>query len=717
MVAGAWDETREAPRERYLVALLREAAAAQQGRTFLWAPVALSFGIWGYFGLGREPSWIALGPLALAGLGLLWAARARPVVALAAFAILGCVLAKGKADWVAAPTLHATTAQRTVTGMVEDRSPSGSGRQTIILDVESIAGMTADNLPRRLRLSATLKQGGLAIGDHVSVQALLGPLPGPVLPGGFDYGRDLWFQGIGGTGRLAGTISPLPAEDMPRLLAFSAAMENLRQLIGIRIRQTLDGVTAAIGEAIITGERSSIPREVNLSFQISGLAHVLSISGLHMVLAAGGVFWLMRAVLAMIPALALRWPIKKWAAGVALAAGLFYMLLAGSQVATQRSYIMIAIVFFAIIVDRPAISVRNLALAGVIILGLEPEAATQASFQMSFMAVMGLTAYYEFWSAWKRSRAGEPRVSRHWAMAFALKLAAGLAAAMITTIVAGGMSSIPAAFHFGRLSPYSLVANGLALPVISFVIMPMALLSMLAMPFGLEHWPLWAMGKGIDLMMAISDWVASFPGARMIVAQEGALAAIVTAAGAAVLCLLRGPLRLAGAAVMIAGMVLGSTHPFPDLLVQAKGSAVAFRDEDGLLVPAPGGKDRFALEKWLTANGEEASAAEANQRPGWVCDDHVCIAQVKDKTVAYLHEKPGEIPDCGGFDIVIADFPLRRACPGVALRIDRFDLWRNGAQAVSIAAGEASVSTARGVAGERPWVLVRERRSDPFKRP
>jgi len=551
------------------------------------------------------------------------------------------------------------------------------------------------------------------IGGRIAMKAILAPLPTPVLPGGFNYGRQLWLDGIGGTGRITGNIEMLAGEP-PLRLKLASTLESMRQAIGARIRNTLEGVTAAIAEALITGERSSIPRDVNLSFQVSGLAHVLSISGLHMALVAGGVFWAVRAALAAIPTLALRWPIKKWAAAVALAAGFFYMLLAGSGVATQRSYIMIAVVFFAILVDRPAISVRNLALAAVIILVMDPDAAIQASFQMSFMAVMGLAAFYEFWAERRRTQDEEARQKRHWLIRLGQKLGAGLAAAIVTTIVAGAMSSVPAAYHFGRIAPYSVLANGLALPVISLLIMPMALAGFLLMPLGLEATPLWLMGKGIELMIRISDWVASLPDAATVVAQLSPVSAMVMALGAAILCLVRGPARLAAPVLVLVGLLFGN-QPMPDILVDRTGATMAIRDAAGALVPVPGRKGRFSMSKWLLANGEETSAAEAAKRPGWTCDENRCMASVEGKTVAYVQNEGGTL-SCGGIDILVASYPLRGACKTVPVRIDRFDLWKNGAHALRIEEGVIVASTARGEAGERPWVVIPERRTDKYKK-
>jgi competence protein ComEC len=161
-------------------------------------------------------------------------------------------------------------------------------------------------------------------------------------------------------------------------------------------------------------------------------------------------------------------------------------------------------------------------------------------------------------------------------------------------------------------------------------------------------------------------------------------------------------------------MALGAVPSFPDVIVEGTGTVMAFRNGDGELVPTPGPKGRFALRKWLIANGEEATVAEARQRPGWTCSDNRCVAKVNGLLVGYLHETEGKGPDCAGLDIVVTDFPLRGACRGVPTRIDRFDLWRNGAYAIRIAAGSATVITARGEQGARPWTIVPEARTDKF---
>ena len=569
-------------------------------------------------------------------------------------------------------------------------------------------------MPGLIRLSSPETFGKPLAGTIVSATARLSPLPSPVEPGGFDYGRSLWFEGIGATGRITSPLV-MSSTGVPLRAMIGEWLASVRSAMGQRIHAALPEPYASFAEALITGERSTIPPEINRSLLMSGLFHILSISGLHMWLVAGGVFWAVRAALALVPRLALDWPIKKWAAAAALIAGLFYMLLADSGVATTRSFIMIAVVFFAVMVDRPALSTRNLALAALIVLVCEPEAVMEAGFQMSFLAVLGLVAFYEGWARFRAGRDKMEKPLRHWSQRLLLWGISAFAASIATSLVAGFSSSLPAAYHFGRIAPYGIVANGLAIPVVGAVVMPMALVSALLMPVGLEQWPLMAMEAGLKAVVAISDFVAALPGADMIVARPRAEAMMILAVGLIALCLLRGPIRLGGLAVMVlGGVMLLWPSPPPDLLIEATGQNVALRDATGRLVPAWPRRARFALEKWLQANGDEASVAEAAKRPGWHCTKDMCKAEVKGRRVLYLSGEEGTPPDCAAVDILIAAYPLRGACTRVATRIDRFDLWRSGAAAVWVTARGVCVETARGRQGDRPWVVRPEARARVF---
>jgi competence protein ComEC len=683
-------------------------AHAGHGRV-VWAPVALTFGIWAYFALPVEPGAAITLISACSAVFLLRLANGKMAATMISLALVGFVAAKMRTELVHTPLLASATGEVLVVGLVHDVDQRSPKRYTLTLEPTSIEGLLAADLPRRITMAGLVSQGTVQIGDRVAARARLFPISGPVAPGSFDYARQLYFAGIGGNGRIVSDITRLGVDEGPRMWP-SRFLSSLRREIGSRISAQLEGTKAAVAEALITGERASIPRAVNQSMQISGLAHILSISGLHMSLAAGGVYWLVRALLALWPRAALRWPIKKWAAGAALGVGFLYMELAGAAPATQRSYIMIAVVFFAIIVDRPAISLRNLALAAILILLLQPESAIQASFQMSFMAVLGLAAMYEWWGRWR----GEPeyRIESK-ASRMSRKVMGAILASIATSVVAGGFSSVPAAFHFGRIAPYGVLANGLAIPAISLVVMPSAIAAIIAMPLGLEAWPLLLMGKGLDLVMSISDWVGGLPGARSVLPQMPLASAVLIAMGLVVLCLAEHVWKLLFLPCVVAGLAVVFLHGTPDVLIDRTASAVAYRDPNGVLIVTQSRPAAFAISKWLQLNGEEATPKDALARSGWQCSEILCSAMINGKKLVYLkNEKPQEA-DCAGADVLIAASPLRGVCREIPLRIDRFDVWRHGAYALTIRGEAITVSNAQETQGARPWVMVPKPRKKP----
>ncbi|MBL8895390.1 MAG: ComEC family competence protein, partial [Rhizobiales bacterium] len=416
---------------------LRSALAAQEEVCFAWIPVALTIGIWSYFAWSHEPSStlvaILMGVACL--LAVFWARTRNPLLLGICLVLAGFGLAKFRTEWVRAPVLPATTGEISCEGTVTGVEARRGSRVSLTISVSSLSGIASSNTPAAIKLLAS-DTPKVAIGDQIRAHCRLFPPPAPVSPGGFDYARTLWFEGIGATGRVIGPVA-IVSRQASLTDMFQAWLQDLRTMIGERIRSQLTGDIGAIGEALITGERAEISREANTNLQISGLAHVLSISGLHMSLVAGGVFALVRALLALSPSLALRRPIKKWAACAALFAGFAYLLLSGSAVATQRSYIMLAIMFLAILIDRPALSTRNLALAALFILIVEPEAAISASFQMSFLAVVGLVSFYDSWSSRERE---EREVSTSQSIVVLQRAIRVVLLAAATTLIAGTLS-------------------------------------------------------------------------------------------------------------------------------------------------------------------------------------------------------------------------------------------------------------------------------------
>jgi competence protein ComEC len=324
---------------------------------------------------------------------------------------------------------------------------------------------------------------------------------------------------------------------------------------------------------------------------------------------------------------------------------------------------------------------------------------------------MGLLAIHDVWSRWLARRDETDHGVVHHVAGVLLRM---LCVAVLTSLAAGGLSSIAAAYHFGRLAPYSLIANLLALPVMSILVMPPALFAVLAMPFGLEALPLQMMDAGLVLVQAISDWVVSLPGAQGRIPALPLAPALLLTLAAIILCLTKGWARSAAFPIAVVALLATTLNHRPEIYVDQAAKNVAIRNDSGELVPAQPRRGRFAVSQWLRADGDDAIPAAAARRAGWQCEEAICRAAVKGQRVVYLSDEKlaMEIP-CADADILIAAFPLRGRCRSVPLRIDRFSVWRSGAHALRIDDGVIRIETARGQQGLRPWTMIPEpRRKD-----
>ena len=478
----------------------------------------------------------------------------------------------------------------------------------------------------------------------------------------------------------------------------------MREAINNRIHSVLPGDRGSIASALITGKRNAISAPVSDAFYISSLAHVLAISGYHMAVVAGIVFFFIRAGMALIPSLASRYPIKKWAAAGALLTAAFYLVLSGASISTQRAFIMIAILLVGVMVDRPTLTFRTLAVAAFGALLLTPEAIVHPSFQMSFAATLALIAGYQYGLPW-HAKPDSSLGAR--AALWGGREIAGLVA---VSLLAGLATTPYAAYHFHRVAPYGVLANLLAMPVVSVWVMPMGILGVLILPFGFDavFWGL--MGQGIDWMIAVALWVTSLPGAVGHIRAFGTGPLLLGSAGLLLLCLLRTPLRLSGAALAIAASIWAVTTPRPDVLVSADGQTAALRGGDGRLSLLHGGRDTFALKEWLLADGDGRTPKDASLRGDVQCDAIGCVGRLKDGRLVSMALSAEALPeDCARAAIVVSP---REGPPACAARLIDRDVWRSyGAIALRWTGGHFEQSAARPAGYDRPWA-----RHSPSKR-
>ena len=665
------------------------AQEAAQRRLFPWLAVAFGAGILVFFGLaeGAPALWAPLGAAALCLAPLRWLGG-RPVALALLLALAAGWLGFAAAAWrvarVSAPVLARTTIAP-LSGIIESIEEREEGARLVVV-VSRFGTLAPEAMPRRVRVSFR-KAPPLRPGDGIEATARLLPPPEAARPGGYDFARDAWFRGIGAVGSLTGRIAVKPpAEQPPLAMRLAAEVDAARNALTRRIADATGGQAGAVAAALVTGKRGLIAPATNDTLRAAGIYHVVSISGLHMVLAAGVVFWLVRAVLALVPHLALFWPIKKIAAGAAMAGVGAYCVFSGWDVAAQRALVMTLIMLGAILVDRPALSMRNLALAAFAALAREPEALLGPSFQMSFGAVAGLIACARLISGGLFRREGAGRIGR--ALAVALSAVVGT---LGTTLVAQIATAPFATFHFQTMQPFGIVGNALTLPLVSLVVMPSAVLGILAYPFALDMPVWWLMGQAVAGMLAISAWIEGFGGATFVVPAfaPGALACL---AMALLLATLPGSgLRWLALAPALGGIALAAAPERPDIFVDRQGSGAAVRGADGRLF-ALGKPSAFVMEQWLKADGDGRKPAEA-VGPA-TCDPVACVGRLADgRAVAFVRDRRAFAEDCARAAVVISGLTAPPNC--AALVIDRAHLVRHGATALRATPQGFAVTSAR----------------------
>ena len=523
------------------------------------------------------------------------------------------------------------------------------------------------------------------------------PPAGPAAPGAYDFARAAWFKEIGAVGYAMSRAEVVAVGERNGLAPHIAGW---RRSLALHLREQMPGQAGAVAADLMTGDRGAIPEGTLQDMRDAGLAHLLAISGLHVGLIAGWLFFSVRFLLALIPGLALRAPIKKWAAAAALLGAFAYMLLTGATVPTQRAFLMLALVMAAVMLDRVAISFRLLAWAAVAVLLWAPESLLSVSFQMSFAAVVGLTAIYEgLGPAVMRWRSDGGRAKR---------LSLYLGAVLLTTLVASLTTAPFALYHFNRVAMYGLAANLVAVPLAALWVMPSALAAYVLMPLGWEQLALVPMGLGIQAMLAVAHAVAGWPGAVTLVPAFSTLALAIISLGGLWLCLWRGRWRYGGLLAVGLGIVLAGQGDPPDILIDGRGKIMAARLENRVvLVAAPYRRKSITLSTWLRRWGrKEPSKDDSIMR----CDGLGCALIHGGNAVGFARGPAALEDDCRVADLVLSAVPVRFNCPSAKMVIDRFDLWRRGAIAVRWRDGVIKVEGANDSRGDRPWSRPRARR-------
>ena len=597
---------------------------AQSDRLILWLPVAFGLGAAVYLALRFEPPvWpIALGFGLVAGLTLWWQRRAGSVgglmvLVLASALLAGGLVAKLRTDRFSPSNLPRAASQPVwVSGYVVDvLSPGNSGGRILVAPVQ-IGDMAIETLPRRVRI--TIDDIDQAVpGSAIGVSAILNAPPPPASPGAYDFARDAFYRGIGGSGFALGPVQGVTIDLPPWPLSVILKVNAMRWALSQRLLAIMGPETGAIAAAMVTGQEAWLePDQVN-DMRASGLAHILSISGLHMAIVGGFSFFGLRLLIAAVPWLALRLPGKKLAAIGGLVAVGFYLVLSGAPAPAIRAAITAALAFGAILVDRRALTLHGLALAALIVLVLQPEAVMEPGFQMSFAATAALIALSEAW----------PRPAREINTPWPLRLVQGAWTWLVISSVASltaGLATGPFAIqHFNRIATYGLAANLLSEPLTGFIIMPFLTLGAILAPFGLGDVFLIVAHWGLEALGALAAWFAAQPLAMVTIASAPSIALPVAFLGLLFICLWRGPWRWLGLPAALA-VSLWPRAPAPDVWIAADGANAAVRQADQALLAQLDAK-RFAADLWARRRGLTVQEDAAR---GFVCEKAICRSPV-----------------------------------------------------------------------------------------
>ena len=576
-----------------------------KGSLFAWVPIFIGAGIAIWFALPWEPArgfyvLLALGLCGVAALrrwaGDLW----QPVAVAVACVALGMLACGLRVQLVAAPVLEFRY-YGAIQGRIIDIDRSQTDALRLTLDRVVLDRVAPDRTPQRVRVS--VQDTALIFtppdpGQTVLMTGHLAAPQGPVEPGGFDFARMAYFDGLGAVGY---TRNPVLLWAAPA--AGEQWVNRLRTYLSNAMMAAMPGDAGAFASGVMTGDRSGLSLEAVADLRDSSLAHLLAISGMNMAFLTAFVFALIRYGVALIPPLALRINAKKVAAVAAFGVALFYLALSGANVATERAFIMVCVMLGAILFDRRALTLRSVSLAGVAILLWQPESLLEPGFQMSFAATVALIA-------------GFGVVDQQVLRERLPRLAIPVFMLVLSSVVAGFATAPYAAAHFNRYADYGLLANLLTVPVMGAVEMPAGAVAALLAPFGLAGPALWVMQQGSAWILFIAGWISDLEGSVTPIIEPGPWVLPLITFGGAWLVIWKGRLRLWGAMPVVLALVLWTGATRPDAIIDEEGRIVGLMGPDGRALSAARGAG-FAVKSWLENDGDLAVQADAATRAGF----------------------------------------------------------------------------------------------------
>ena len=668
----------------------------------LWLVVAFAAGIVLWVALPSRSDWIAallaLGAIAILAL-LAINAEKRPHLRLAVAGLAIMVAAGEVTIWTRSALVgQPGIARPQVSGLsgevLERREEPAKARARLVLRV-MLDGL-ADPVRVRVNLPYDKDPGDVAEGARIVLRARLMPPAAPMLPGAYDFARRAWFDGLAATGTVLGDVRVVGRSDR------DTTLRSLQKSLAEHVRSRLTGSAGTIAAAFASGDRGAIAASDEDAMRDAGLTHLLSISGLHVSALVGAVYWLVARLLALFPWVALRIRVPLAAALAGALAGFGYTLLTGAEVPTIRSCIGALLVLGALALGRDPLSMRMVAVGGFVVMLFWPDAVLGPSFQMSFAAVIAIIAFHSAGPV-RSFLTGEhhgPLVRA--GRSFVMLLATGMVIELALMPI--GL------FHFHRAGVYGSLANVIAIPLTTFVTMPLIGLALVFDLAGLGAPVWWLVGKSLDLLLALAHFVASQPGSVTAMPPFETWSYALFLVGMLWLALWVGKLRLLGtipAGLAITAMVL---TPRPDVLVTGDGHHVGIAGEGSDLIVLRMGRGDYMRDNLLELAGMEGSLRHLDEWPGARCNEDFCVAVVlrNERRFTLLMARSRNYIDdmalvaaCERADIVIADRRLPASCRPRMLKADRSYLANTGGISIHLASGR--IRTVAETQGQHGW--------------
>ena len=683
-------------------------AFENKDRWILWIPVFIGAGIFLYFSLKYEPSMQDTGFFLMLPMIGAWLSFRRFSFFFVPFIItsivaMGFMAAHYKTITSLTPSIEKSDSPFWIRATIEQIEHRDYGYRLTLKKLDlwqpKRGRLKPHETPEKIRVNIrTDMEENLLPGERVSFKAFLTPpAQRPAYPGGYDFSFIAYFKKIGAVGYSITDVKRFHKDGI-KTPSFEEDIAILRHKISANIRDSIDNKkTSGIAAALITGDRGTIDKDILDDMRKSGLGHLLAISGLHMGIVMAGFFFISRAVFALIPRIVLHYNIKKWSAIMSLFVGLFYLFITGMPVSAQRAYIMASLFFLAILLDRTGTPMRPISYAAIIIMLIAPESVLGVSFQMSFAASFALIAAYEVL----------PRFYDNGSSLFK-KFSVYLVGIVGSSIIAGLAIAPFAIYHFGTYANYGLLANIIAIPLTSFVVMPFGILSLLLMPFGLEGLFLAPMSLGLEIITSHASYVSGLESSSILVRKPCSLTISIFTLSLLWLMIWRTKVRLLSLPILFLSLFfILSPAPTPNILIDESGKLFALKGGNGDLIFSTRAKARYAREQWLSVNAQEESPKikyNKSYEDGDViidCSRDACSYITNGKKAIILESaySPNNICD---YDIIInlGGFGVECVQRNV---ITLLDLNRYGTHAIWLK-DDIKIKTVEGKRGLRPWV-------------